>query len=427
MEEDDQDPSSRGGWTPSRTLNAALRAAAPSGGGFFNNIMRDFTNSGSIAAGPNAAAAGAHGVAGVSANQSSLSFSTGSGNASTSNGLGAILSNARSHRDPSSNRTDQRWVDMPDELLAEIDKWAVEKEAVINTVDTGVPAGRFMQMLKDRMSAVAKLQNFADIDLDEVDVTTLTTLESVQHHISEHGVTDATGFIVCIDPPLLATNYHVFPTKATAHPALNIGVLLDFDSGAHNGPKGMVNSTGFYWSDEKLDVCIVAWQPPAPPGMVGRVPILLRAASQPPGLSNKAADKRLLVIGHPKGLQKHLSLNGGQVVGTYKEFVVYSNDTHGGSSGSPVLNFKGELVALHHTAFKKRKADGSVMFDKAGKPLYKYNGGTDGAAVHLKLLKYAAELPVDHADRALLKVLLLLDPDAKKSERGKALFQQLGW
>lgn len=58
----------------------------------------------------------------------------------------------------------------------------------------------------------------------------------------------------------------------------------------------------------------------------------------------------VIIVQHPKGKGKQITLTNNTVKGLYKNFLRYSADSDYGSSGSPVFNTKWELVALHHAA-----------------------------------------------------------------------------
>ncbi|MFN6464295.1 MAG: LamG-like jellyroll fold domain-containing protein [Nostoc sp. DedVER02] len=58
----------------------------------------------------------------------------------------------------------------------------------------------------------------------------------------------------------------------------------------------------------------------------------------------------VIIIQHPKGRRKQIILYNNQVNGLKKYFLRYEADSDYGSSGSPVLNTKLELVALNHAA-----------------------------------------------------------------------------
>ena len=61
----------------------------------------------------------------------------------------------------------------------------------------------------------------------------------------------------------------------------------------------------------------------------------------------------VFVIQHPRGGQKKVVLFSNRVQNTYQRFLQYEADADFGSSGSPILNDRWQLVGLHHAALAK--------------------------------------------------------------------------
>lgn len=61
----------------------------------------------------------------------------------------------------------------------------------------------------------------------------------------------------------------------------------------------------------------------------------------------------VFVIQHPRGGQKKVVLFSNRVQNTYQRFLQYEADADFGSSGSPILNVRWQLVGLHHAALAK--------------------------------------------------------------------------
>ncbi|MEZ4303031.1 MAG: serine protease, partial [Polyangiaceae bacterium] len=73
----------------------------------------------------------------------------------------------------------------------------------------------------------------------------------------------------------------------------------------------------------------------------------------------------VVIVQHPNGGYKKIALRNNQTVEHVDpRFIRYFADTHRGSSGSPVFNLKGQLVALHHTGIPKVNANGDWLTRK---------------------------------------------------------------
>jgi hypothetical protein len=73
------------------------------------------------------------------------------------------------------------------------------------------------------------------------------------------------------------------------------------------------------------------------------------------------------IIQHPEGLRKRIGYVRNQVSAFTDRVVHYLTDTQDGSSGSPVFNDAGQLIALHHA--------GGIPQDLTGKaPVTKNEG-----------------------------------------------------
>jgi len=67
------------------------------------------------------------------------------------------------------------------------------------------------------------------------------------------------------------------------------------------------------------------------------------------------------IIQHPGGERKQLTLRENRIVDVLPEFLHYTADTEGGSSGSPVYNDRWGSGALHHSGVWKTNAAGEPI------------------------------------------------------------------
>ena len=72
---------------------------------------------------------------------------------------------------------------------------------------------------------------------------------------------------------------------------------------------------------------------------------------------------RLSVIGHPAGRKLEISLYDNHLVDLDSPYVYYRSLTEGGSSGSPVFDQDWDVVALHHAANHRLRANEGVAID----------------------------------------------------------------
>ena len=293
------------------------------------------------------------------------------------------------------------------------------KEAYLRDVDTTLNALDFVTILNQRMLSVVHLDNIAYIDTSTIGSNQdLNLLYDDIKTWSTCGV--ATGFIV--SPNLLLTNWHVFPTISFAKFAL-ARVVFDYNQANSARKEGKLNPEVFYWSDRSLDCCLIAFSG-ANGDTIVRNPIIISSENVEPLLNR---DNRLTIIQHPEGKPMRLSLDGCTVKGQNidKGFIVYTNDTAGGSSGSPVFSRTWILVALHHaavrlstltsstssTTVKKRRLSGLT---EKGEVL---NQGTLISIIYQALLAHLQDMksqvhttPTVAPKITLLQDLLLQDP-----------------
>jgi len=154
-----------------------------------------------------------------------------------------------------------------------------------------------------------------------------------------------TGFLVAHD--LIITNNHVIHDKEIARESdFTFNYQLDrFEKEqpthtVHTLPNGLFHTSPmaqYNATSSELDYSIVQLQDV--PEQI--LPLVLKPTAP-------VRDSRVTIIQHPGGSYKKISLQN-NFVEYVDEFVVqYTTSTEPGSSGSPVLNDKFEVVAIHH-------------------------------------------------------------------------------
>jgi S1-C subfamily serine protease len=159
-----------------------------------------------------------------------------------------------------------------------------------------------------------------------------------------------TGWVIAAG--LIMTNYHVVNARDQGEPAASeadlraqaaaMSVLFDFDNVGAAGTS--VASLELIAWDQELDYALV------------RVADTTRAAL--PRIATAVADVRpssavaVNIIQHPDGRPKRFGIRNNLLTAATPTDIRYFTDTLGGSSGSPVLNDRWEVVAIHRgTAF----------------------------------------------------------------------------
>ncbi|CAL8979735.1 hypothetical protein RHODGE_RHODGE_03450 [Rhodoplanes serenus] len=157
-----------------------------------------------------------------------------------------------------------------------------------------------------------------------------------------------TGFLV--GPNLLLTNHHVLNSVTVARTAT---VEFDFEvRGADllNGVGTAVSAETFRVDPDRLFVTspvaggldfTFVWIEEAAAKKYGTIP-MERASF------TVERWEQAYVIHHPRGQPKRISLDDTDVLNIDSALIHYTSDTDEGSSGAPVLDQQGRLVALHH-------------------------------------------------------------------------------
>lgn len=200
--------------------------------------------------------------------------------------------------------------------------------------DTSLPSS-FLEVMATQRRAVGKIST------------------SGSDYKGRNGSWSGTGFMVAKN--ILLTNHHVLNSSNVASRALiDFGFevpISDLATGALE-PKGP--SARCYKLDPSklfitspvanggLDYTFVWIEDEAEPA-VGSIPMARSAFSVAEG-------ERAFIVHHPEGRGRRISLDENDVLRITTGVVRYSTDTMPGSSGSPVFDRQGRLIALHHAS-----------------------------------------------------------------------------
>ncbi|PAK27265.1 hypothetical protein CJD44_05095 [Streptomyces sp. alain-838] len=149
-----------------------------------------------------------------------------------------------------------------------------------------------------------------------------------------------TGFLVA--PGLLLTNHHVIADDGQLRGSVfRFGFEDDAEGRARPvseyraGPGGLLHTS----PGDELDYSLIAID-----GEPGRTWGWLSASRTPPRTGD-----RVNIVQHPAGLPKQVALQHNRIAYQGGDVIQYLTSTLPGSSGSPVLDDRWQVVAIHHS------------------------------------------------------------------------------
>ena len=194
-----------------------------------------------------------------------------------------------------------------------------------------------------------------------------------------------TGFLVA--PNLLMTNNHVVADDAEAR-----GAAIDFHY--ELAPDGKTtremvtvgtSNPALAYTNPKIDFTLMRLEDA--PTLSHYLPLRPARVKQ---------DQRVVIIQHPGGFLKRISLQNNLVAYADDELLQYYTSTEGGSSGSPVFDDDFRVVAIHHSSVQRKEWDGGgkIRQTDPGKKwqLHMRNQGASMVAVVKDLRENAPDL-----------------------------------
>jgi hypothetical protein len=168
-----------------------------------------------------------------------------------------------------------------------------------------------------------------------------------------------TGFR--IGPDMLLTNWHVLHRTADGTRATVVTAEFGYEEdgqGAALGATVVPCAVSSILGDKGDDWAVIRVAQP----LKDEWPVIKLSEAVAPVLESAA-----YIIQHPSGARKRLGFVRNQISHVTDQVVHYLTDTKDGSSGAPVFNADGRLIALHHSGGRPQ--------DVAGLPPTKKNEG----------------------------------------------------
>lgn len=184
-----------------------------------------------------------------------------------------------------------------------------------------------------------------------------------------------TGFM--ISPRLLMTNNHVLNSPTSASTSLiEFDYALGVDALPMVSKRFRFDPATFFETSGPLDFTIVAVEPinDESHSVQGRGWIHLIADS-----GKAVVGEPINIIQHPGGERQQIAIRENRIVRVVGDFLLYSTDTLGGSSGSAAMNDQWQLAALHHAGVPKKDSVGNWL--RKDGAIFR-RGIDDPAAIH---------------------------------------------
>lgn len=198
-----------------------------------------------------------------------------------------------------------------------------EHEAMLFHDDLSLPVGRLPDLIATLQTLVTLAPGVCKLTVDV-------------NGEGQYG----TGFRIGSD--LLLTNWHVLHRRRDGAPATAVTAEFGFEDDGRGGlltGHAVQCATDLVASDKENDWAVVRAVDPLRPGW----PVLPLSGAAAPTTTASA-----YIVQHPLGARKRVAFMRNQVSYFDDRVVHYLTDTDVGSSGAPVVDARGRLIALHH-------------------------------------------------------------------------------
>lgn len=161
-----------------------------------------------------------------------------------------------------------------------------------------------------------------------------------------------------IGSDLLLTNWHVLHDRRTGKPATAVTAEFGYEDNGIGGTLSSVNipcNLQTVISNKEDDWGIIR----SKEALLDKWPIIALSEGVVP-----IEDDPAYIIQHPRGDRKRIGFIRNQVSSFDDRIVQYLTDTQEGSSGAPVFDNAGKLIALHHAGGRPQEVLGKVPIRK---------------------------------------------------------------